>query len=138
MMKKRMFFYPGSKRVKKASIYVKDLVRMMFEMTEKESVGVSLYNMCYPEPPEIYEICKNMAKVIGCRTPWLVIPGSILKIPAWFISILSKITGIGFMGIDPARIDKLIVSTNISGKKLQSNGYILEYSLETALRNWLQ
>jgi hypothetical protein len=41
-----------------------------------------------------------------------------------------------FKGIHPARVRKLMISTNISGDKLHQSPYKLKYSLEEAVRDW--
>jgi len=40
------------------------------------------------------------------------------------------------MGICPARVKKLQISTNICGKKMASCGYRFKYSFEEALADW--
>ncbi len=40
------------------------------------------------------------------------------------------------MGICPARVRKLMVSTNISGRKLAGSGYKFRYTLEEAIADW--
>jgi hypothetical protein len=40
------------------------------------------------------------------------------------------------MGICPARVKKLQISTNICGKKLAASGYTFKYSFEEAVADW--
>ena len=40
------------------------------------------------------------------------------------------------MGICPARVKKLQISTNICGKKMASSGYQMKWTFEEALANW--
>ena len=40
------------------------------------------------------------------------------------------------MGICPARVRKLQISTNICGKKLAASGYPFHYTFEEALADW--
>ena len=42
------------------------------------------------------------------------------------------------MGICPARVKKLMVSTNICGKKLAASGYIFHYTFEEAISDWFK
>lgn len=50
--KKGFFFYPGRKDTLKASVYVKDVVRILYAtIIEDTSPGVSLYNLTYSPPP---------------------------------------------------------------------------------------
>ena len=40
------------------------------------------------------------------------------------------------MGICPARVKKLQISTNICGKKMASSGYQMKWTFEEALADW--
>ena len=82
--------------------------------------------MCYPEPHTIEEIVETMSDVIAERPPKLKIPAFVLKSTAAILKVFSNLTGKNLMGIHPARIKKLMISTNISGEKLQQAGYVLE------------
>ena len=42
------------------------------------------------------------------------------------------------VGIHPDRVKKLMVSTNISGKKLNECGYKFHYTLEEAIKDWFK
>lgn len=135
-LKSGIFIYPGRKNTRKASIYVKDLVRIMQEMVENEPPGVHLYNMCYPEPHTIKQIVETMAEVISVRKYRFMFPPLALNLASYILKAYSSITGKNVMGIHPDRIRKLMVSTNISGKKLEDSGYRFEYSLKEAVEDW--
>jgi len=137
-MKSGWFFYPGRKDTKKAAIYVKDLVRLMSEMAEKENPGVHLYNTVYTPIHSIEDICKTMAKVTDAKEPKLTIPLGALKMAASIIHLLGKLIGKSFDGIHPDRVKKLMISTNINGQKLLDHGYKMEYTLEEAIADWYE
>jgi hypothetical protein len=40
------------------------------------------------------------------------------------------------VGIHPDRVKKLMISTNISGKKLKGMNYDFHYTLEESFRDW--
>ena len=61
-----------------------------------------------------------------------LIPGGLLMTAA---IILGPIGG-KKVGIHPARVKKLMISTNISGKKLTECGYKFHYSLEDSFNDW--
>ena len=42
------------------------------------------------------------------------------------------------MGICPARVKKLQISTNICGKKMKESGYQFKWSFEEALEDWFK
>ncbi len=136
-MSKGLFFYPGRKDSKKAAIYVKDLVRIMIEMVDTAEPGVTLHNCCYPHPHSIEEICKAIAKETDLREPKIIIPGWLLRSIASSLHLLSRLLGKRLMGIHPDRVKKLMISTNISGEKINKN-YPLECSLNNALADWYQ
>ena len=58
--------------------------------------------------------------------------------PGWLIMTAAGIAGaLGSpMGICPARVRKLQISTNICGKKLSASGYRFRYNFEEALADW--
>ena len=64
----------------------------------------------------------------------------IFKLPAWFILsasyFISLLGGKKLLGICPARVRKLMISTNISGEKMAKSGYPFLYSFEEALADW--
>ena len=137
-MKSGRFFYPGRKDTKKVAIYVKDLVRLMVEMIEREKPGLHIYNTVYTPCHTIEEICQIMAKVIHIREPKMTIPAGLLRFSALSINGFGKIMGKSFNGIHPDRVKKLMTSTNINGQKLLSHGYKLDYSLGEGIKDWFE
>jgi nucleoside-diphosphate-sugar epimerase len=137
-MNKGYFFYPGREDTQKACVYVKDVVRILYETALNEPHGVSTYNLTYDPAPTIKNICTTIAEVTNLSPPKIVIPSSILKKGATVISILGPFLGKRFAGIHPARVKKLMISTNINGHKLSQSSYKLRYTLEEAVRDWHQ
>jgi len=135
-MEKGRFFYPGRKNTKKAAIYVKDLARLMIEMSDREKPGAYLYNTVYTPCYTIEEICKTMAIVTDLKEPIITIPASMLISMAWLVNGVGKLIGKTFDGIHSGRVKKLMISTNINGQKLLDNGYKLNFSLKEALNDW--
>jgi nucleoside-diphosphate-sugar epimerase len=125
------FAYPGRKDTIKACIYVKELVNFMMYRLEHHGKGVELYNCCYEPAYTILHICKVMQKVTGMHK-WIP------DIPNWLIMPVAAIIGaLGSpMGICPARVRKLQISTNICGKKLKESGYQFRWTFEGAISDW--
>lgn len=125
------FMYPGRKDTIKACIYVKELVRFMLYRLEHHEQGVELYNCTYEPAYTIERIVEVMKKVTGLKR-------SVLLIPAWILMPAAAVVGaLGApMGICPARVRKLMISTNICGKKLASSGYKFHYTFEEAMADW--
>ena len=110
--------YPGRKDTIKACIYVKELVRFMLYRLEHHDSGVELYNCCYEPAYTIEHIVESMKRVTNMKVKVPFMPG-------WLIMTAAGIAGaLGSpMGICPARVRKLQISTNIcagydSGRKL--------------------
>jgi nucleoside-diphosphate-sugar epimerase len=135
-IKSGRFYYPGRKDTKKAAIYVKDLVRLMVEMLDREKPGAHIYNTVYTSCHTIEEICQIIAKITSVKEPSFTIPPSLLQTTASMINGFSKLIGKSFNGVHPDRVKKLMMSTNINGQKLLDNGYTLHHTLEKAINDW--
>jgi GlcNAc-P-P-Und epimerase len=135
-LSRRIFIYPGGKRTRKATIYVKDLVSISVEMVKSLSPGTHLYNMCYPEPPTIEEIVHSISFVTGVRKEIPTIPSWGLLVVSNILYNVGRLFGWKISGIHPDRVRKLMVSTNISGKKLKDHGFVLPHSLQDAIQDW--
>ena len=133
-LKGHKFAYAGRKDTIKACIYVKDLVRVMLAMAENESANrVQLYNCCYSPSFTIEQIASTMLKATGMNRHIPYIPQKPMMVAA---TVCGMFGGLG-LGICPARVKKLMVSTNIDGAKLAQD-YPLGYSLEEAFRDWFK
>jgi nucleoside-diphosphate-sugar epimerase len=130
-LRKGFFAYAGRRDTLKAGIYVKDLVRVMDLMSQAQNCPFQLYNCCFPKAPTIEKIVETMMQVMGVRRFVPRIPARILKAGAKALGVLDSV-GIGF---HPERVTKLMISTNISGEKLQRD-YPLQFDLKTALEDW--
>ena len=143
------FAYPGRKDTIKACIYVKELVRFMLWKVEegvntnnsnntngadvKSAKGVEIYNCCFEPAYTIQHIVEAMKKVTGLTQ---FVP----DIPNWVIMPMARTAMLlgSPMGICPARVKKLQISTNISGEKLKNCGYQFKWSFEEALVDWFE
>lgn len=127
------FAYPGRKDTIKACIYVKELVRfMLWEVREQKDSSI-IYNCCFEPAYTIEHIVEAMKKVTGLTQ---FVP----YVPNWIImpmAALAKCMG-SPMGICPARVKKLQISTNICGEKLKNSGYQFKWTFEEALADWLK
>ena len=137
-IRKHTFAYPGRKDTIKACVYVKELVRFILwnieghtDGTDNTDKGVALYNCTFEPAYTIEEIVKAMKKVTGLTQTVPYIPNSIIMPMA----ACAKLVG-SPMGICPARVKKLQISTNICGKKMKESGYQFKYTFEEALEDW--
>ena len=111
------------------------MVKIITIPANDSSSGVALYNACYPEPHSIKEICQAISKVTNTKMPRIKMPAILLRIIASLLYSCGKLFGLELNGIHPDRVKKLIVSTNVLGKKLDDR-FKLNYSLKEALEDW--
>ncbi len=134
-MKKRYFFYPGRKDTIKACIYVKELVRLMkYCMIDNRFPGSDLINCTFEPAHTIEEICTQMQAAAKMKR-------RIPMVPAWLLMAAAYVLGpIGGkkVGLHPARVKKLMISTNISGRKLKDSGYQFHSTLSETLKDWYE
>jgi len=129
------YFYAGRKDTVKASIYVKELVRFFkYRMLDREFPGYDVINCTFEPAYTIEQICEAMKAATGLTNRIPVINGKLLMAAA---RVLGPIGG-KKVGIHPDRVKKLLVSTNISGKKLAETDYRFRYTLEESFRDWFE
>ena len=143
------FAYPGRKDTIKACIYVKELVRFMLWKVEegvntnnsnntngadvKFAKGVEIYICCFEPAYTIQHKVEAMKKVTGLTQFVPDIPNRVIMPMARAAMFLGSP-----MGICPARVKKLQISTNICGEKLKNCGYQFKWSFEEALADWFE
>ena len=130
-IRKHTFAYPGRKDTIKACVYVKELVRFILWNVEKRQTPFDIFNCTFEPAYTIEQIVNAMKKVTGLTQFVPYIPNSIIM-P---IAACAKLVG-SPMGICPARVKKLQISTNICGKKMASSGYQFKLSFDEALKDW--
>ena len=130
-IKKHYFFYTRKDTIK-ACIYVKELVNFFIWAIENGKNGV--WNCTFEPAYNIEQICDAMKKATGmsCFIP---------SLPAGLLMLIAKVVGpLGgnVVGIHPARVKKLMISTNINGEKLKDCGYVKKYTLEESFKDWFE
>ena len=132
-IKKHTFAYPGRKDTIKACIYVKELVRFILWNVEERKTPVDIFNCTFEPAYTIEEIVKTIKKVTGLSQWVPYIPNAVIMPAASCFKLIGSP-----MGICPARVKKLQISTNICGKKLAASGYKFKYSFEEAIADWFE
>ena len=130
-IRKHTFAYPGRKDTIKACVYVKELVRFILWNVEKRETPFDIFNCTFEPAYTIEQIVTAMKKVTGLTRSVPYIPNSIIMPMA----VCAKMVG-SPMGICPARVKKLQISTNICGKKMKESGYQFKWTFEEALADW--
>lgn len=132
-IKGHYYFYAGRKDTVKACIYVKELVQFMkYRMIDNSFKGYDIINCTFESAFTIEQICEAMkasTDLKGRKIPQ--IPGGLLMAAA---TVLGPIGG-KKVGIHPARVKKLMISTNISGKKLSRMDYQFHYTLGESFKD---
>jgi nucleoside-diphosphate-sugar epimerase len=131
-IRKRSFFYAGRKDTVKACIYVKELVGFMLHKLENHGGGTELFNCTFEPAFTIEQIVETMKKVTGLKRHIIKINSSLLIFVA---GIIGSVGG-KKLGIHPARVKKLMISTNICGKKMAASEYKFSYTFEEAIMDW--
>lgn len=134
-IKGHYYFYAGRNDTIKACVYVKELVRFIkHRMIDNSFKGWDVINCTFEPAYTIEQICEAMkasTDLKGRKIP---------KIPAWILltgaTVLAPIGA--KKGIHPARVKKLMVSTNISGVKLSKMDYKFHYTLEESFADWFK
>jgi nucleoside-diphosphate-sugar epimerase len=134
-LKRRTFIYPGRRDTIKACAYVSELVRS-FEFAFSLERRLFLYNLCYPRPYTILEICEAFHSLWNLPRPVLTVPARPLLAAAWMFERLEA-AGVR-TGIGRARIRKLTESTHIVPHALCQEGYEFETDLAEGLKRWRQ
>lgn len=134
-MKGHYFMYTGRKDTIKACIYVKELVLFFkYRMMDNSFPGTDIYNCTFEPAYNIEQICQTIQKATNMKRHIPLIPGGLLMTAA---TILGPIGG-KKVGIHPDRVKKLMISTNICGKKLAECGYKFHYNFEETCRDWFK
>ena len=130
-IRRHTFAYPGRKDTIKACVYVKELASFMLWRVGSMDPGTELYNCTFEPAFSIYEIVEAMKRTTGLKRWVPFIPNGLIMPAAMVAQCLGSP-----MGICPARVRKLQVSTNISGRKMAESGYVFRYSLDEAIADW--
>lgn len=130
-IRKRKFFYAGRKDTIKACIYVKDLVRfMLYRLTHGS--GCELFNCTYEPAFTIEQICDSIIRTTQLHRTIYLMPVWLLMPAAYVAAALGSP-----LGICPARVRKIMVSTNICGARMAQTGFRMKYSIDDAIADWL-
>jgi len=131
-LKGHYFVYTGRKDTIKACIYVKELVHFMMWALNTGKNGI--YNCTFEPAFTIEQIVQAVESATGLKTWVPLIPGKLLMVVAKVVGPL----GGKAVGIHPARVKKLMISTNICGKKLKNSGYKRRWGLEDSFKDWFE
>ena len=127
----KYFAYVGRKDVKKACIYVKDLVQAIYELSNDYKLEYDIFNVSYNPSRSISELVSIISDLGEMKFPRLVIP-------RFFILFCSNIlfTIFNKKDFNPSRMNKLVVSNNIDSTKI--NQIIkFKFGFSRAISDWM-
>lgn len=131
-IRRRRFVYPGRRDTIKASIYVKDLVGFLFFLLEQKRCNTEVYNCTFEPAYTISQTATAAVSALGLKRCLPCVPSFIIMPVAWLCKLMGSP-----MGICPARVRKLMISTNISGAKMADTGYQFQFTMQSAFTDWL-
>lgn len=130
VMRKGFFVYPGRKDTVKSCIYVDDLIGAIEKSRSMDS-KYELLNGAYPEMYTLEDIVECFKKNHFPKVKLLIIPKSLVLVAAKVFRVFDFLN----IGIHPERVMKLIISTNIYPRWIESNVEMNE-DLASALQRW--
>lgn len=134
---KGFFVYAGNRNTRKAGIYVKELCHACWWCLNKQATGVCVYNLSMDPGPSVEEYVTTVEATLGKKAFIPSIPPWVLLLTASVIGSVASLVGIK-TGINYVRVRKLVRSNNILPNHLKSSGYVYNYTLATAMRDWQQ
>ncbi len=133
-LSRRRFFYVGCRNTVKSCVYVKDVVRCLLALTDDEGERID-YNLAYPVPTTIEDICQAMVAALGVPGRIPTVPYRLALAASYLFEALAA-AGVLRTGIHHRRIQKLYHSTHMASDALGEIGFSLAWSLPAALRDW--
>lgn len=131
LLAKGWFIYPGRRDTIKSCIYVDDLVAWLLHALAGDA-RETLFNGAYSERYTIGQIVQTFGQVAFPTVRTLTFPAAALKLAA---ALLRPVSAAG-LGLHPARIDKLMISTNILPGWAEAQGLPTTDRLRPALEDW--
>jgi nucleoside-diphosphate-sugar epimerase len=127
------FFYPGRRNTIKGCAYVEEVLHT-FRFVLNLPEPIYTYNIAYPEPYTIEQICQVFHEVGGLPLPKGKIPTTVM------MTAVLPFETINYLGLhNPvcrARVQKLVKSTFVVPERLLNDGYIFETDLRGGLKRW--
>lgn len=135
-IKGRYYFYAGRKDTIKACVYVKELVQFFkYRMIDHSFPGYDIINCTFEPAYTIEQICEAMMAATGMAGRKIPkVNGKLLMAAAYALRPISGRK----IGIHPDRVKKLMLSTNVSGRKLNEMDYKFHYGLEESFADWFK
>ncbi len=130
-LSKNFFAYVGRKDTKKACIYVKDLTKVIYDLSLDKSLYCETYNVSYNPSQPINEIVTIASEIGNMKFPRLLIPRNvILFLSSILYSLFKK------KDFNPKRMTKLVVSNDIDAVKIM-NKVAFKFGFREGIKDWM-
>ena len=130
-VKKGYFFLPGDPGTRKSFAYIDGLLDSI-EFAEGLPDPVFVYNYVEKETLPIKQLVSASAHMLGCRTPVIRVPLTLLIPLAHLIQWITR----GQSPIHPIRVYKAGVSTWIIPQALIDRGFRFNFDFQSSLHDW--
>jgi len=135
---KGYYVYMGNRTTRKAGGYVKelcDVIRFGIEYQGLSGEALTIMNFSTVPTTSIENFVGVICEVAKIKRRPASLPRALLVGLSYPIDAAAKTLGIR-QPISPMRVRKLVRSTNVEAKQLQTLGYKFNYSLTTAFEDW--
>ncbi len=131
LLRRGLFVYPGRRDTIKACFYVEDLVETLLHAASLDE-RLLLFNGCYPDRYTLEQIVETFRADHFPHARTMTVPRPLVLGVA---SALRPMAGAG-IGIHPDRVLKLVRSTDVVPRWLESRGLVARGRLPSALQRW--
>ena len=139
LIHKNFFFYMGNKDIRKAGVYVKELVNQILWVHEKQIKNtfpkIILFNATMWPNPSIFDYVNNVKSVANIKRYAPNVPYSVLMCFGFVFDLFFKIVGKP-NPFSPVRLRKLVRTNLVKPSFLLKNRYKSLYTLGSALEDW--
>lgn len=139
IIKKRFFFYFGNKDLRKAGIYIKELVNIFLWVNQKQInrnfESKTLFNASLVPCPQLNNFAKEISKQFNLSGNFLSIPKSLVMFFLFITSFITKNLK-SSSNFSHVRLKKLFRSNSIKPSFLLDKKYHFKYNLSTSMEDW--
>lgn len=130
-IRRGIFVIPGNPDVKKSYGYIDELLDA-FEFLMARPESVTKANFCHPNPETISELAIVMARYLGKREWFPVVPLA----PVILLSHLVQWATLGKSPIHPVRVRKVQFPTHVEPQTLKDLSFTFKFPMKQSLDHW--
>jgi len=139
VVKKKLFFYMGNKKLKKAGIYIKELVNILMwvnhKQIDKQFNNIEYMNATFSPCPDLNDYVKSVCNQYNISSNFLSIPKKLILFIIFITSFVTKKLK-STNNYNYIRLNKLFRSNFIKPRFLLNNKYSFKYNLNSSMVDW--